>query len=179
MRNFRRAVVLMMFFCLASSWTLLALGQEPIELVPWEKLADFFIEISGWVKKGDLEGSQMQMGPVTVSQATQSFVSKTGKRSLEIHIMDTAESPMVLAPFQPMMMANIKTSQEYMEKITIQGFPGVKTYNYSKKQADLMLIILNRFLFQMHGHNFTEKQVSELEATAKKHNLEGIAKLGK
>lgn len=179
MRNFRRAVVLMMFFCLASSWSILALDQKPVELVAWEKLADFIIEISGWIKKGDLEGSQIVMGNVTVSQVLQHFVSENGKGSLEIHIMDTAESLLVLAPFQMMMRANIRTSQEYIEKITINDFPGIKTYNYSKKEAGLLLLILNRFLFQMHGHNFTEKQASELVAIAKKHDIKGIVKLVK
>ena len=175
MRNFRRAIVLMTFFCLAYSWTLLALGQEPIKLVPWEKLADFIIEMSGWIKKGDLEGSQTEVP--TKSQVMQRFVSKTGKGSLEIHIMDSAKSLIILMPIK-MMMHNRKTSQEYAEKITINGFPGVKTYDYLKKEAGLIVLILDRFVLQMFGHNFTEAEVSVLEEAAKNHNLEEIAKLG-
>ncbi len=176
MRNFRRAVVLIMFLSLACSWTVLALGQGPTELVPWEKLAEFIEEISGWTKKGDLEGYRMEVPEKT--EAWQRYVSEAGKRSLEIHIFDSAESMIVLMPVK-MMMHNYKDSQGYTEKITINGFPGVKTYDYSKKEAGLIVLILDRFVLQMFGHNFTEAEVSELEEAAKIHDLEGIAKLGK
>jgi len=176
MRNFRRAIVLMMFFCLASSGTFLALAQEPIKLVPWEKLADFIIEILDWDKKGDREGFQMEVP--TKSEVRQGFVSKDGKRSLEIHIFDSAKSMIILMPIK-MMMHDHKDSQGYTEKITINGFPGVKIYDSLKKEAGLILLILDRFVLQMYGYNFAETQVPELEKIAKDHNLEEMKKLGK
>ena len=90
MRNLRRVVVLMMFFCLVSSWTLFALSHGSIELVAWEKLADFIIDIPGWDKKGDLEGIKVEVPPK--SEVWQGYVSKDGKRSLEVHIFDSAKS---------------------------------------------------------------------------------------
>jgi hypothetical protein len=176
MKNFRKAVVLMMFFCLASSWTLFALGQGSIQLVPWKKLAEFIEDISGWTKKGDIEGYRMEVPPKT--EAWQGFVSDTGKRSLEIHIIDSAESMIVLMPIK-MMMHNHKDSQGFTEKITINGFPGMKTYDFSKKEAGLTVLILDRFVLQMFGYHFTEAQVTELEEVAKKQNLDEIANLGK
>ena len=176
MRNFKRAIVLMMFFCLASSGTLFALGQEPIKLVPWEKLADFIIEISGWPKKDDIEGHQMEVP--TKSEVWQGYVSKTGKRSLDINILDSAESLIILMPIK-MMMNSSKTDQGYTEKITIAGFPGAKIYDYSQKKAGLIVLILDRFVFQMFGENFTVAQVSELVEIAKQHALAKIAELAK
>ncbi len=177
MRNFRKAIVLMMFFCLAFSWNILALGQEPIETVDWKKLTDFFIEIFGWDKSGDAIGSNMSMGMETVGRAEQEY--KSGKRSLMIQIIDSAKSMMVLMPIKTLMMNNMKTSQEYVEKITTNGFPGMKTYNYSKKQVGVIVLILERFVLQTDGYNFSEEEVSELVEAAKNHDLEGIAKLGK
>jgi len=176
MRNFRRAIVLVMFFCLVFSGTFLALGQEPIKLVPWEKLADFIIEILGWDKKGDREGFQMEVPPK--SEVWQGFISKDGKRTLEIHIFDSAKSMIILMPIK-MMMHDHKDSQGYTEKITINGFPGVKIYDSLKKEAGLILLILDRFVLQMYGYNFTEAQVSELEAIAKEHNIEELANQAK
>lgn len=176
MKNFRKAVVFVMFFCLTSSWTLFALGQEPVELVPWKKLAEFIEEISGWTKKGDLEGYRMEVP--TKTEAWQGFVSTTGKRSLEIHIIDSAKSMIVLMPIK-MMMHSHKDSQGFTEKITINGFPGMKTYDFSKKEAGLTVLILDRFVLQMFGHHFTEAEVSELEEVAKNQNIEGIVNLVK
>lgn len=65
----------------------------------------------------------------------------------------------------------------FAEKITISGFPGVKTYDGSKKEAGFIVLILDRFVLQMFGYNFTEAEVSELEEAAKEHDLEGIAEL--
>jgi hypothetical protein len=93
--------------------------------------------------------------------------------------MDSAKSLIVLTPIK-MMMHTHKHSQGYAEKITIRGFPGVKTYDYSNKKAGLIVLILGRFVLQMFGDNFTEAEVSELVKLAEEHDLEGIAnKLGK
>jgi len=114
----------------------------------------------------------------TKSEVRQGFVSKDGKRSLEIHIFDSAKSMIILMPIK-MMMHDHKDSQGYTEKITINGFPGVKIYDSLKKEAGLILLILDRFVLQMYGYNFAETQVPELEKIAKDHNLEEMKKLGK
>ena len=76
-------------------------------------------------------------------------------------------------------MNNSKTDQGFTEKITIAGFPGVKIYDYSQKKAGLIVLILDRFVFQMFGENFTVAQVSELVEIAKQHALAKIAELAK
>jgi len=156
----------MMFFFLVFPNNIFVHGQDKIESVDWKKLADFFIEITGWDKKGDASGSNMSMGMETIGRALQEYTS--GGRNLSIHIIDSAKSMMVLPGIKVVMMNNMKTSQEYIEKITINGFPGVKTYNYSRKKAGLIVLILDRFIIQMDGDEFEEKQVSELEDAAKK-----------
>ena len=176
MTNLKKTLVLMMFFSLASSWTILAVGQEPSETIDWKKLADYFIDISGWEKNGEAQGGNMSMD-VTVGKATQEY--KSGKRSLVIEITDSAKSMIFLMPIKMQMMNNIKTSQEYAEKIKFSDFPGMKIYDYPKKTAGLIILILDRFVVQMYGDNFAEEDVSELVETAKKLDLEGIAKLGK
>lgn len=176
MRNFKRVIVFSMFFCLASSQTLLSLGHQPIELVAWEKLANFIVDIPGWDKKGDLVGSKMEAPPK--SQVMQGYVSEDGRRSLEIHIFDSAKSMMILMPIR-MMMNDSKTAQGYTEKITISGFPGAKIYDNMKKKAGLIVLILDRFVLQMFGENFTEEEVSELVKIAERHDLKGISELAK
>ncbi len=175
MKNFKIAIVFMIFFCLASSWTFLAQGQESIKPVACEKLADFLTDPPGFNKNGDLECIQV---PVPAkSEVWQAYVSKTGKSSLEINIMDSTKSMINLIPIKGM-MHNRKDSQGYSEKITIDDFPGVKTYDSSQKEAGLIVLIKGRFVVQMFGHNFTAEEVPELVEAAKNHNLKKIAELG-
>ena len=72
-----------------------------------------------------------------------------------------------------------KTSQGYTETLTIKGFPAAKIYDSSNNEAGLIVLILDRFVVQMFGHNFADSEVPELVEIAESHNLEGIAELGK
>ena len=175
MRSLRRAIVFMFFFCLACFWNLLALDIGQNDLVPWEKLAEFVQDIPGWAKKGDLEGVKVEVP--AKSEVWQRYVSENGKRTLEINIVDSAKEMMILMPLK-MMMNDTKTEEGFTEKIKIGDFPGVKIYDYAQKKAGLIVLILDRFVFQMFGDNFTEAQVSKLVNIAEQHDLKGISKLG-
>jgi hypothetical protein len=173
MKNYKIAVVFVLSFCFAS-WIGLPSCHGSTELVPWERLADFIIEISGWNKQGDIEGVQVDVPPKSL--VVQRYVAESGNKSLEIHIFDSAEDMMVLMPIK-MMMQDRKAPDAYTEKITLDGFPGVKIYDNSRKEAGLIVLILDRFVMQMFGHNFAEEEVSELEEIAKNHDIEGISNL--
>ncbi len=176
MRNIRKSVVILLFIGVALAWTQHVLSKEPIELVPWEKLADFIIEIPGWDKKGELEGVEVDVP--SKSEVWQTYVSETGSKSLEINIFDSDKEMITLMPIK-MMMNNSKTSDGYTEKITIAGFPGAKIYDVAQKKAGLIVLILDRFVLQMFGSNFAESEVEDLVEAAKQHDLEGIGNLGK
>ena len=149
---------------------------DPVGLVVIPVVADFIQDILGWIKKGDLEGIKVEVP--AKSEVWQKFVSKDGNRSLEIHIMDSAKDMINLMPHK-MMMSDGKTDQGYTEKITVAGYPGAKIYDVAQKKAGLIVLILDRFIFQMFGENFTEAQVSELVGIAEQHDLKGIENLGK
>jgi hypothetical protein len=95
------------------------------------------------------------------------YVSEDGKRSLEINIMDSTESMINLIPIKGMMHTR-KGPDGYAEKITVNDFPGVKTYEYASKEAGLIVLIIDRFVLQMFGHNFSEAEVPELVEAAEK-----------
>ena len=54
----------------------------------------------------------------------------------------------------------------------------MKTYDNFKKAAGLVVLILDRFVVQMFGHNFEEAEVDVLEKIVQEFNLKKIAKLG-
>lgn len=104
--NNKKGLVAMVLFLIFSG-ILFSLGHQPIELIAWEKLADFIVDIPGWDKKGDLEGIKVEVLPK--SEIWQGYVSKDGKRNLEIHFFDSAKSIMILMLIK-MMMNDSKTS---------------------------------------------------------------------
>lgn len=164
MKNFKRSIVFTIFFCLASSWTFLAQGQEPIKPVACEKLADVIVDPPGY-KEDNNNCSQVPIPAKT--DLWRPYVSEDGKRSLEINIMDSTKSMINLIPIKGM-MHNRKDPDGYAEKITINDFPGVKTYEYSSKEAGLIVLVKGRFVLQMFGHNYTAAEVPELVEAAKK-----------
>lgn len=175
MRKFKSLGIIMLIFSLASSGLLIAAGQDQIELVPWKKLADFFIEITGWEKNGEMEGAQLDMSSMSKSHVVQPFVEEKGDRRLEVVITDTAKSSVHLMPYQILLKQDTRTAQEYTKTTTVKDFPAVKMYNFATKEADLVVLIAERYLFELHGHLFSEEQAGELEEIAALHDLEGIA----
>jgi hypothetical protein len=158
------------------SWNSFAFDIGETQPVPWEKLAKFIQDISGWIKKGTLEGIKVEVP--AKSEVWQKYASKTGNRSLDIQIMDSAKDMINLMPHK-MMMNNSKTDQGYTEKITVAGFPAAKIYDVAQKKAGLIVLILDRFIFQLFGENFTEAQVSDLVGIAEQHDLKGFKDLVK
>ncbi|MDH5384350.1 MAG: hypothetical protein OEY18_06550, partial [Candidatus Aminicenantes bacterium] len=71
----------------------------------------------------------------------------------------------------------IDTSEEYIKKTTIKGYPGVEQYEYEDKDAQILILIGDRFIVTLEGDNF--ENTSELKSIAESLDLDGIAKLAK
>ncbi len=71
----------------------------------------------------------------------------------------------------------IDTSDEYIKKLTVDGFPGAEKYSRTDKSVDIIILINDRFYIQIEGENFSDP--SELVVVAKTLDLAGIAKLEK
>jgi hypothetical protein len=160
---------------MAISFCPLARGQEQVEPVNWRELASFIIEIPGWKAEGKPEGSTSSMGDFKITQVERSYSAKD--KSLKIEIIDGAFAQMVYAAFKMSMSFEMDTSEEYVKKASIKGFPGVEQYNYEDKDATVMVLVAERFLVSLEQDN--AKNTSELIAIAKKLDLKGIAKLAK
>jgi len=167
------SLFILISFAISSS--LLAQGQEQVEPVNWRELAPFIIEIPGWKTEGKPEGSTASMGNFKISQVERNYSAKD--KNLKIEIVDGAFAQMVYAGFKMAMGFEIDTSEEYIKKATIKGFPGVEEYNYEDKEASVMVLVADRFLVSLEQDN--AKDTSELKAIAEKLDLKGLAKLVK
>jgi hypothetical protein len=149
--------------------------QKKAEALNWQKLAPFLIDIKGWKAEGKAEGQKMAMGEFSTSQAERNYTS--GKKSLNIQIVDSAYAPMVLAGYKSRAAFEMDTSEEYIKKVTIKGFTGVEHYTYKNKEAELWIAVSDRFLVKLGGENF--KNSAELIKIANLLSLKKLAALAK
>lgn len=149
--------------------------KEPVEPVNWKELVPFLIDLQGWNAEGDAEGRTISMGTFSMSQAERNYSS--GEKSFIINLVDGGYAPMVYTGIKMAMSMEIDTSDEYIKKLTVKGFPGAEKYSRTNKSVDIIILINERFIIQIEGENFSDP--SELVAVAKTLDLAGIAKLEK
>jgi hypothetical protein len=158
------------FACLANAWTL-----NPVDPVSWRDLVPFLGEIDGWTAEGDAEGSSVSMLGIKISEAERGYSDEN--RTLMITITDAVASSMMSMGLKMSMNFEIDSSEEYVKKIEIQGFPGVEKYNYADKEAEVVLILADRFIVQLEGEDFEDTK--DLVKIADSMDLKGIAALAK
>ncbi len=171
----RRNIILGIIFIFTV--VILAQAQTAVEPVNWSKLTPFLVDLDGWEADDDAEGQTISMMGTSVTVVERSYTNEN--RSLKITITDSGYVQMVLAGFKMMMQFEVDSSDEYIKKVTVDEFPGVEQYNYDDKDAELILVLKDRFLIQLEGDEFEKEQVSDLTDIAKALDLSGIAALAK
>ena len=156
---------------------ILAQAQTAVEPINWSKLTPFLVDLDGWEADDDAEGQTISMMGTSVTVVERSYTNED--RSLTITITDSGYVQMVMAGIKMMMQFEVDSSDEYVKKVTVDDFPGVERYDYDGKDAELILVLKDRFLVQLEGDEFEKDQVSELTDIAKALNLNGIAALAK
>jgi len=173
--NQRRNIILGIIFIFFV--VILVHAQTTVEPTHWSKLTPFLVDLDGWEADDDAEGQTSSMMGTSITVVERSFTSEN--RSLKITITDSGYVQMVMAGFKMMMQFEVDTSDEYIKKVTVDNFPGMEKYNYDDKDAELILILKDRFLVMLEGDEFEKDQVSELTDIAKALGLSSIAALAK
>ena len=156
---------------------ILVRAQTAVEPIHWSKLTPFLVDLDGWEADDDAEGQTSSMMGTSITVVERSFTSEN--RSLKITITDSGYVQMVMAGIKMMMQFEVDSSEEYVKKVTVDDFSGVEKYNYDDKNAELILVLKDRFLIMLEGDEFEKDQVSELTDIAKALDLSRIAALGK
>ena len=149
--------------------------QAPVEPVNWRELTPFLIDFPGWEAEGEAEGQSITMGTFSMSQAERTYSS--GEKTFTINLIDGGYAPMAYAGIKMAMSMEIDTSDEYIKKLTVAGYPGVEQYDRTDKSANVFILISERFILQIEGENFDD--TSDLVSVAEKIDLKGIEKLEK
>ncbi len=148
-------------------------SQEPVDPIDWRELQKFLADLPGYEKDGDPEGESVNVGEMRWTHVEQSYTA--GDQYLTLEIIDSAYVAMALQSFKMATMMEIDTSDEYMKKVEIDGYSGVKTYIYADKEAAVMVLVADRFLVRLEGEPFEEADA--LVELIQNVDLQGLASI--
>jgi hypothetical protein len=170
-----KLISLSLVFLFALSLAAIAQTQTPVDPVNWRELIVFLGDIEGWEAQDEPEGQTVSMANFKMSQASRDYSS--GDKDLEIEIIDGGYVPMVYQGFLMAMNYEIDSSDEYVKKITIKDYPGIEKYTYDDEDAEVILLVEDRFLISFKCDNVPDTE--ELKTIAESFDLDGIAALTK
>jgi len=172
----KKRILWICFAVFAASVTLQLVAQpEPVDPVNWRKLAPFLADLKGWETSGEIDGSTVSTGTFKMSIVKGDFVRKGQK--LEIQITDGGYVPMAYAGFKAMAQFEIDTSDEYVKKTKIKGFTAIENYQFKRKMATIIILVVDRFMVQLEARGM--KDTSELKTIAQLLDLKALAALAK
>jgi hypothetical protein len=147
------------------------MAQGQGEVVDYEVLKSMLPQVSGWTQAG-VRGEQVSM-PMKVSRAEARY--SRGESSVELEIIDSAVSPMFLAPLSMFMASGYseRSDEGFKRAAKIGGFPGIEDWNSNSRRAEVTAVVNNRFVVQATGHD-----VGDLAAVREIVDSVDLAKLG-
>ncbi|MCX6549469.1 MAG: hypothetical protein NTY02_00425 [Acidobacteria bacterium] len=125
--------------------------------VNFKDLQGFLPDVAGWEKEQP-RGESMT-APVKFSQAETAYTKDDAR--IEVKIVDTAMSQMLTLPYQMFMMTGYsKESDNGYEKATkVGGYPGWEKWDSASKNAEVGIIVGQRFMVTLNGSNTDTKTV--------------------
>jgi hypothetical protein len=125
--------------------------------VAFEQLVALIPEHAGWTR-GAPRGEQFGTG-VLVSRAEANY--EKGESSIKLQITDTAFSQLGLAPYSMMVLPTYfeRSSDGYKKAASMGGSPGFETWDSVDKDAEVVVIVGNRFVVNAKGRNVDSTDV--------------------
>ena len=163
------------FVFMGGCLSLFAQMQTPVDPLNWKELVPFLVDIDGWTALDDASGQTVSMMNIKMTQVEREY--ENGDMSLTVMIVDGGYAPMAYQSINMAMNFEFDTSDEYLKKTEVQGCLGFIKYTYDDKEAELMLLIADRFIFQLSGENMDD--TSELVEITESFDLGKLAKLAK
>ena len=130
---------------------------KPVAPVSFQQLQTVLPAVSGW----DMEkprGERMTM-PVPFSQTEATY--KNGEAEIEVKIVDSAFSSLLVAPWAMFLTAGYEkeTSDGYEKSVNVGGNPGFEKWNSDDKDGELNLVVAKRFLVTIEGNRIGDAKV--------------------
>jgi hypothetical protein len=125
--------------------------------VDFEQLVALIPEHAGWTRSTP-HGEQFSIGvPVTRAEANY----ERGESSIKLQITDTAFGELGLAPYSMMVIPTYfeRSSDGYKKAASLGGSPGYETWDSVNKDAEVTVIVINRFVVSAKGRNVDSTDV--------------------
>jgi hypothetical protein len=130
---------------------------KPVNPVSFQQLQTVLPAVSGWEMEKP-RGERMTM-PVPFSQTEATY--KNGEAEIEVKIVDSAFSSLLVAPWAMFLTAGYEkeTSDGYEKSVNVGGNPGFEKWNTDDKDGELNLVVAKRFLVTIEGNRIADAKV--------------------
>jgi hypothetical protein len=149
------------------------MAQGSATPVDFEKLVAELPIVDGW-ERAEPRGEQ-NSAPVAMSLAE--AVYRQGDSRIEVEIMDTALSQMILAPISMFtaMGYSERSSEGFKRSTKIADFPGFEEWNTKSKHGEVTVVVGNRFVVEAKGDDVAD--LAPVRKAVESMNLSRLAAL--
>lgn len=112
--------------------------------------------LDGMAPSGEPDGMNMEMGGQKWSSLTQDYVSRDGKRSVELSIWAGKGAPMVQT-YEGMPNMNMETTDEIMKTVTVSGYKGMMSLEKKDKTGNLTIFLKNHMVVVVQAEPVTKQ----------------------
>ncbi len=146
---------------------------KQVDPVSFRDLISLLPEIEGWEKQKPT-GERMT-SPVAFSQAEGQYTK--GDASIDVKIIDSGFSQLLLAPYAMMLAAGYEreSSEGYEKSTTVNGQPGWEKWNSDSRDGEVNALVGKRFLVTIEGNGIDDVKV--LHEAANKVDMGKLASL--
>jgi len=133
-------------------------GDAAVDPIDFRVLQQLFPEVDGWVR-GTPSGQQMT-APIAFAQAEVVYTDSTNGR-VEAKVVDSAFQSLLIAPVKMLLGSGFEREDEFSHQRSteIDGSPGWETWDAREGEAQITLIVNDRFLLTLEGRNLTAPDV--------------------
>ena len=139
-------------------------GSGSFDPIDFRKLKEALPQELAGFEKGDSSGEKNNAFGISVSEAKQSFRSADGSKSVRFEITDPGSlaGPFALANMWMNVEVDKETSSGYEKTSTVGGRKLHEKWNKSSKQAEVHLVVGNRFMVEVEARGLDMNDVKAL-----------------
>lgn len=146
---------------------------KPVQPINFHELQTTFVPLDGW-EMGKPTGSQMS-APVSYSTAEVTY--RKGDARIEVSVMDSGFSQLLIGPFTMYLTSGYEKETEngYEKSVKVAGNPGWEKWDSQDKRGEVAAFVGKRFVVNFKGNGIDNTKV--LYQLAESSNLTKLAGL--
>jgi hypothetical protein len=158
---------------MAAAFTGKGADGKPVDPVAFKTMQTYLPAMAGWEMR-EPRGERMTM-PMPYSETSARY--RKGEVTVNVKIMDTGLSPMLITPLTMMLTTGYskETSDGYEKATTINGNPAREEWHSRDNRGELNVLLGKRFIVTVDGHDLSD--IKDLHAFTSAMDFNAIAAL--